>query len=112
VSQLGLFDPDDATIVPSGPMIFCTPVCDWCSRPGPDIPADVFSFGRRYKAGDPWWPMVAIGLVAIEEHKRTDCEKRHEHSEALARLLADRDAFGDIDEDEGIVPGDGETATP
>jgi hypothetical protein len=98
--QLDLFDVNDASIVPSDPMVFCTPMCNWCGKPGPDIPADVFSFGRRYRSGDPWWPMVSFGLIAIEEHKRTGCEKRGEHPEELARLLADREAFASEEEDD------------
>jgi hypothetical protein len=99
VSDLALFDADDPEIVPGDPVPWVVPVCDWCGKAGPDVPMDAFTF-RRYRRGDPWWPAVALSLIAIEEHKREGCEKRGEHPEELARL---RDRVGKEGERDGLA---------
>jgi hypothetical protein len=97
-------EPEEGVLfeIPAEPVVSCVPVCDWCGRHGDPIPADL-GISRRFRFGDTWGPMTSFAFLAINEHKRTSCEKQGEHREELARMLADREPFarseeGDDDE--------------
>jgi hypothetical protein len=71
--QLALFAEDD--LLPDD-VLSMVPVCSWCGLPGPTIStADLPTFGRKYQHGDPWWPVIAWGLIALDEHQRS-CGQR------------------------------------
>jgi hypothetical protein len=99
-----LDEPEEGVLfeLPEKPAVSCVPCCDWCGMQGPPIPADL-GIGKRYRFGETWGAMVSFGLLSINEHKRTTCERRGEHPEELARLLEDREAFAgteDLDDEE------------
>jgi hypothetical protein len=93
-----LDEPEEGALfaLPEEPAVSCVPCCDWCGKHGDPIPADL-GIGRRWNFGDTWGAMTSFALIAIEEHKRTGCEKRHDHPEKLARLLQAHEE-GDGDE--------------
>jgi hypothetical protein len=87
-------EPEEGALfaLPEEPVVSCVPTCDWCGKHGDPIPADL-GIGKRWGYGSTWGPMTSFAYLAITEHKRTGCERAHEHPEQLARLLADREPF-------------------